>query len=710
MESILNEKQPLKIGMITVRQEKILWIGLIFTVLVPLVIPVGHIIMDAAKSPIIYHESDFAAIEINTISAMHGRQLLGVYSRFAWNHPGPMFFYLMAPMYVLGGMNCTSLILACIIIVLIFAMAVMAVVHSGCRGSSRIMAYSTAVLLAVYLWKLPVCSIWNPDVLYLPFVLYMFLCALLIIGRVWTLPAIMFVGSFLIQTHLGTAPCVVAIGLMSSTLCFSQRLSNTLGFRVIPQGSARISVATSLAILVICWFLPLLEEFTHDPGNISKIFQFFIRPQEHHDLWIAFVTFSKEVSWMRLLLPGSVWSEGYPGKIEAVSMAVGVSQLFLLALAYRMNLMKHQYFNAALSLVIGVGALVAVLSIATIRGPIHGFLVRWMSGFGLVSYTVILSMAIDSLGFTKCFQWSLDRSRLTLWTGLALITCSIIATLWSTYDLRERSSVEYAPRCLSENEIRIKELSECLCGFLEAEKISRPLIRWEHNRWPIAIGLLLQLVRAKKNFGQSGLNLGDYYVINGREAISVIIKGEPELDIDRPDYHLICSYRWPEKALRDYYNGDTFIYQYDPDYTRKHRFRGHVKIVEASNVAGDPKLLCDAVFPANGTPWNNPECLILKDISSFVTFAKPEDTVEGLQISADGNDCYSICCSQDGASFAEIGVIPKVTGGGMQTREFFSKLLNKSRFIRIAPKHGDGCYSLGGVDFIISDSHIPKTK
>ena len=41
--------------------------------------------------------SDTAVIESYTLQASQGRLLLGPYSRFAWHHPGPFYFFLMAP-------------------------------------------------------------------------------------------------------------------------------------------------------------------------------------------------------------------------------------------------------------------------------------------------------------------------------------------------------------------------------------------------------------------------------------------------------------------------------------------------------------------------------------------------------------------------------------------------------------------------------------
>ena len=47
--------------------------------------------------------SDMAVIESYTLLASRAELLLGAYSRFQWHHPGPLYFYLLAPFYALSG-------------------------------------------------------------------------------------------------------------------------------------------------------------------------------------------------------------------------------------------------------------------------------------------------------------------------------------------------------------------------------------------------------------------------------------------------------------------------------------------------------------------------------------------------------------------------------------------------------------------------------
>ncbi|MCL5125083.1 MAG: hypothetical protein M1511_11400 [Deltaproteobacteria bacterium] len=547
--------------MINARSERLLWVAIVSVVLTPLIISLGHGITDVLRSPVIWHESDNAGIEINTISACRGHQLLGVGSRFEWNHPGPIYFYLMAPIYVLAGKNASALSLAATIIALVFVIATLIAARRGTEWSSGTLAYCVGILLAVYLWTIPVDSIWNPHVLYVPFVLFLLLCGLLSIGRTWVLPGIVFVGSFLIQTHLGTAPCVMALAMISLTTCFSKGLRSRLGFTTITQGSSKIWLFVSLIILALAWFPPIMEELTHSPGNLTKLFHFFARRQDHHRLLEAFTSFSIQFSWLGLLFPDHAGSGMSRRWLEVISVVVAVFQLISLILVYRINVSKGQYFNASIAAITGIGSLFAVLSIVTIKGPIYGYLVGWMSGLGLTAYAVILSAVIDGLiRHARVFRRDMDWQRIATSAGIFLILGSIAVTLWGLSDLPGRMVGEFAPRCSSAEERRVKELSECLLSYLDAEKISRPLIRWDHNRWPTAIGVILQLAKSNKPFGQEGL-FGDDYAVNGKQDAVIVIKGHVETV--KSGYKLICSHAMPLNPKHDEFYGDTFIYRFD---------------------------------------------------------------------------------------------------------------------------------------------------
>ncbi|MGC8658417.1 MAG: hypothetical protein ACP5U1_05025 [Desulfomonilaceae bacterium] len=544
--------------MINKRQEKLLWVAVISVVLVPLIIPLGHVLVDILKSPTIWHESDNAGIELNTISALHGHQLLGVGSRFEWNHPGPIYFYLMAPAYALSGRNASGLSTAATIIALLATIGTLIVARVGCKDSSQTLACLSGILLAFYLWLIPLNSVWNPHVLYVPFVLFLLLCSLLCMGKTWALPGTVFVGSFLIQTHVGTAPCVLALFGGCLIVCFTRGLRTRLGFTCVVEGNSKFWLLFSLVILILVWFAPVLEELTHSPGNLTKLYHFFARRQDNHNLLEAVAAFSFQISWLGLLFPDDTGGLMSGRELQVISIAVAATQFVSLVFVYRINILKRQYLNAAIAGTTFIGSFLGIVSIITIKGPIYGYLISWMSGFGLTAYAVTLSALVDGfIGYARNFYHEAVGSRFSAGVAIILIVGCVSTVLRGLSDLPQRLAAPFEPRCSSAEERKIKELSECLLSYIAKQKIARPLILWDHDRWPTGIGVILQLAKSKRAFGQEGL-FGDDYAVNGKEDAVIVIKGHVETV--KSGYKLICSHAMPIKPNHDQFYGDSFIY------------------------------------------------------------------------------------------------------------------------------------------------------
>ena len=95
--------------------------------------------------------------------ASQGRLLLGPYSRFQWHHPGPLYFYAMAPFYALSGSRATGLNVGALMI----NVAGLALVTGMLRGraSARLTAAASAAL-ALLVLRVPdlLVSPWNAHV------------------------------------------------------------------------------------------------------------------------------------------------------------------------------------------------------------------------------------------------------------------------------------------------------------------------------------------------------------------------------------------------------------------------------------------------------------------------------------------------------------------------------------------------------------------
>src|SRR5262249_14255995 len=60
-------------------------------------------------TPEAFPSGDGAIVEIYTLEAARHFLTLGPYSQFNWHHPGPIYFYLLVPLYKLAGQRAIGL-------------------------------------------------------------------------------------------------------------------------------------------------------------------------------------------------------------------------------------------------------------------------------------------------------------------------------------------------------------------------------------------------------------------------------------------------------------------------------------------------------------------------------------------------------------------------------------------------------------------------
>ena len=81
-------------------------VALIGVVLLPLLVGAVHAFVDLGGYRAV---SDNALNEMVVRSLSHHLQLVGPYARDDWSHPGPVFYFLMRPMYHVFGANSAAM-------------------------------------------------------------------------------------------------------------------------------------------------------------------------------------------------------------------------------------------------------------------------------------------------------------------------------------------------------------------------------------------------------------------------------------------------------------------------------------------------------------------------------------------------------------------------------------------------------------------------
>ena len=405
----------------------------------PIVMPAWRII-DGMRSA--SPASDFALLELSTAEALRGAQLLGPYSRFGWRHPGPAYFYLQAPLYGASGASSSSLPVAVLICNWAALLGIVACLRRWVAHSA-VPIFALALFLAygLYLGPAFLYNIWNPAVTILPLGLFLILCAGMASGRTMALPLVAGLGSFLVQTHVGYLPCVAAGALTSGALWLGLRRHGDV------TTSPRLPMLLATATLAALWTMPLVEEMTRDPGNMTLILRFFSEESAGHTWGEALAIVSREIAWpWSYMLFGTLpWYAPYQpvdGWRQAAGGALALGQIGLLAF-WSVRLREPSFFRA-LACVCLVCAIVAVLATTRVSGEIRPYLTVWISMVGVIGWLAAVGPVLASRG--PALPIGREQGALALAVGLAIAVSLVGRPLVQDSQFQPARSVSDAVR------------------------------------------------------------------------------------------------------------------------------------------------------------------------------------------------------------------------------------------------------------------------
>ncbi len=431
---------------------------------------------------------DAAVLEIYTLHALKGTQLLGPYSRFGWNHPGPAYLYAIAPTYELLGRTRAGIRVGALVVTLLTVLAILLLSRKQ-LGFRRFCV--VAPLLAGYLLYMgsALRSIWNPYVTVLPLVLLILCCAAIAVGRNWALPAAAFVTSFVVQTHVMYLP----VALVATATAVIMRF---LGRSIERSGSKRSAAPWWIAagiVLAVMWAPPVIEEISNSPGNISSLVSFFLEQGgEERGLIPPLLAVAGAASWPALRVLEVLGLGRFPAAQQAASIALLTLLLALSAWAWLRERKYGNHFNAALLVISWTGFAAALWSATRIVGEVHGYLVFWISSLMLVALIAAAgTFSLAVFGRTDATRKALPRWG---WASAALVLTIFLAGL-ATINILQRGEAGSRPRSIE------RMISETLLEHIERRGLGRfYLAIEEHDLWPQAAALVLHLYRNDIDF------------------------------------------------------------------------------------------------------------------------------------------------------------------------------------------------------------------
>ncbi len=236
---------------------------------------------------------DYAILEMVTRFVWSGRTLVGPYSRFGFSHPGPLYFYLLAPVYSLLGERSVGIFAGALLINLA---AIATIVVAARRFGSRV--HAAAAILTVWAWWSAFGNIcdnpWNPLVIALPLVAYLVLAAFFAQGASLAACPAAFFGALVAQTHVAAVTTVAGVGAATTAAFLLARRRVGLGRR------ERRHLSIALGILLVTSVPPVIEQvIAPGHGNLRKLASFFLdRPEPLHPWSIALHDWATATSWL----------------------------------------------------------------------------------------------------------------------------------------------------------------------------------------------------------------------------------------------------------------------------------------------------------------------------------------------------------------------------------------------------------------------------
>lgn len=330
---------------------------------------------------------DGAVVELMVRRAARFEQYLGPYSRFGWSHPGPAWFYALAPFESLFGTR--GLFLGSWALNMAAAACTVWAVR---RRAGEWAARWAVVVLAVAMLCVPSFDLWNPwnpSALALPIVTMAVLTAATWQGSRLSFAGAVLAGSFLVQTHVGMVPLVAA------TMCVA--VAGLVGGRApanavahdrgpsSPRWRRALWWTAAFAAVVLVWIPPVSEQALSegDTGNVSRLAAFAADPvgrtaadSGHPTAQQAFVAVTRQIGSFPLgrdLWPGESLNRA---PLDAGRLVAAVAWLLLAAAVITFGWGRNR-FAVALAAWTVVMYPVAFLSAMNISGPVFQYLLWW---------------------------------------------------------------------------------------------------------------------------------------------------------------------------------------------------------------------------------------------------------------------------------------------------------------------------------------------
>lgn len=309
------------------------------------------------------------------------------------SHPGPLSFYLLAPIYRLFGSSAYGVLVATAVINVGAAWTALWV--AGRRGGPRLLAGITAALMALMAWlgASVLTQPWNP---YLPLVSFVvvLLCAWGVLdGDHFMLVPLVAFSTLCAQTHVPyLALCVVQCGV-----AFGVVMARWWAARAVPADQRRSALA-AVGVGALLWLPVIIDEVRRAPGNVTMLRRHFLSPPEEPvGFGVGVKTVLAHFDLTRIVT-GVVGRSGDEiAHLDALAggrWGIGLLVLLLWVSAAVVSWQLSDRRIVRLHTVVAIGAAVAVVSTSRIFGKVWYYLSLWSWSLALLAVAAMVWTAV----------------------------------------------------------------------------------------------------------------------------------------------------------------------------------------------------------------------------------------------------------------------------------------------------------------------------
>jgi hypothetical protein len=315
---------------------------------------------------------DWAVLELaaRDVGSVH-TPLVGPYSRYGWNHPGPLLFWVMALPYRLTGASATSLLAAA---ATVNATALVLMGWLAWRRGRLALVALVAVGMGGLTWATGgevLRDPWNPWVTPFAFGALVLAAWSAAEGDRAALVLSGALGSFLVQSHVGYGPTVAVMVAWAVAG----------GWFAVRRGawsarSYRRTVTAAGAVVACCW-APVVLDVARGGPNAALLVRHFGEGGDRAG-WSEAVGLAA-----RQLAVAGPW-RGADEPVAAVGGTVvggSIASLAVPVLVFALSAVAARRTGARpalrLQALVAVVVVVGVASVAQISGGVYGYLVRW---------------------------------------------------------------------------------------------------------------------------------------------------------------------------------------------------------------------------------------------------------------------------------------------------------------------------------------------